>query len=56
MTSGGGGLMRIICSTPILGCLEDTGPFEAAHKSLFFDIEISWCGNVFSGSARDQPK
>ena len=33
----------------ILGRLEDVGLFTAAHKCLFFDTEISWCGKVYSG-------
>ena len=33
----------------ILGCLEDAGRFAAAHKCLFFDTEVSWCGKVYSG-------
>ena len=33
----------------ILGLLEDAGLFAAAHKCLFFDTEISWCGRVYSG-------
>ena len=33
----------------ILGCLKDAGLFAAAHKCLFFDTEISWCGKVYSG-------
>ena len=32
----------------ILGCLEDAGLFAAAHKCLFFDTEVSWCGKVYS--------
>ena len=33
----------------VLVRLEDAGLFAAAHKSLFFDIEISWCGKVYTG-------
>ena len=33
----------------ILGRLEDTGLSAAAHKCLFFDTEIAWCGKVYSG-------
>ena len=33
----------------ILGRSEDAGLFAAAHKSLFFDTEISWCGKVYLG-------
>ena len=33
----------------ILGCLKDAGLFAAAHKRLFFDTEIWWCGMVYSG-------
>ena len=33
----------------ILCCLMDLGLFIAAHKCLFFDTEISWCGKVYSG-------
>ena len=32
-----------------LGHSEDAGLFVAAHKCLFFDTEISWCGKVYSG-------
>ena len=32
----------------ILGRLEDAGLFTIAHKCLFFDAEISWCGKVYS--------
>ena len=33
----------------ILARLEDAGFFAAAHKCLFFDTEISWCGKVYLG-------
>ena len=33
----------------ILGRLEDAGLSAAAHKCLFFDTEISWCGKMYSG-------
>ena len=33
----------------ILGYLEDAGLFTAAHKCLFFDTGISWCGKVITG-------
>ena len=32
----------------ILGRLEDAGLSAATHKCLFFDIEIAWCGKVYS--------
>ena len=33
----------------VLDRSEDAGLFAAAHKCLFFDTEILWCGNVYSG-------
>ena len=33
----------------ILGRLEDAGLFAAAHKCMFYDTQITWCGKVFSG-------
>ena len=33
----------------IVGHLEDASLFTAAHKYLFFDTEIWWCGKVYSG-------
>ena len=33
----------------VLGRLEDVGLIAAAHKCLFFDNEITWCGKVYSG-------
>ena len=33
----------------ILCRLEDAGLFAAAHKCLFFDTVIAWCGKVYSG-------
>ena len=33
----------------ILVCLENAGLFAAAHKCIFFDTEISWYENVYSG-------
>ena len=33
----------------IIGRLEDAGLFAAAHKCLFFDTDIAWCGKVYSG-------
>ena len=33
----------------IVGRLEDTGLFAAAHRCLFFDTKIVWCGKGSSG-------
>ena len=33
----------------ILCRLENAGLFAAAHKCMFFDTEIAWCGKVYSG-------
>ena len=33
----------------ILGCLEDADLLAAAHKCLFLDTEISWCGRCTQG-------
>ena len=38
----------------ILGRLKDAGLLAAAHKCLFFDTEILWCGKVYSGGRRDR--
>ena len=40
-------LLNILDNT--LGRLEDACLFAAAHNCLFFDTEISRCGNVYSG-------
>ena len=39
-----------LLNTPekIFDRLEDAALFTAAHKNLFFDTEISWCGKVYS--------
>ena len=51
MTSCGGADEYDFLNTldKILGSLEDAGLFTAAHRCLFFDTEISWCGNMYSG-------
>ena len=42
------GVLLLNTLDKILGRLEDTGLFAAAHKCLFFDTEISWCEKVYS--------
>ena len=32
----------------IIDCLEVADLFVAAHKYLLFDVEILWCGKVYS--------
>ena len=33
----------------VVGHLEDAGLFVAAHKRLFIDTKIAWCGKVYTG-------
>ena len=41
----------------ILGRLEEVGLFAAAHKCVFFDTSIAWCGKVYSrGAIKHDPE
>ena len=41
----------------ILGRLEEVGLFAAAHKCVFFDTSVAWCGKVYSrGEIKHDPE
>ena len=41
----------------IVDRLEEVGLFAAAHKCVFFDTSIAWCGKVFShGEIKHEPE